>query len=128
MKIEELQIGDWVKGTNTEPYKLVAISYCEQVVENEYNYNIDITDLQPIPLTVEILEKNGFEKMKTVAKNHDWRWDTANTIVTAEPFGDDEWLVGANKVNTGTVRMLVSYVHQLQQVLRIFKIEKEIIL
>ena len=75
MRIEELSIGDYFTSKDASDYPECPIlqvkgmiddeSYAIYISENEsevfYIYGID--DLKGIPLTPEILEKNGFEKM-----------------------------------------------------------------
>lgn len=62
MKAKELMIGDWVKVGSRY---LRIDSICDNIVNLEFcNGELDEyireADLEPIPLTAEILEKNGF--------------------------------------------------------------------
>lgn len=71
MKANELMIGDWIQNTNHKIGKVIGFSYDIQIdSENERNdivirYNENLTCfsgcklISPIPLTPEILEKNG---------------------------------------------------------------------
>ncbi len=73
MKATELMIGDWVIpriwDADSTPSKIVGIhynSYREKDyvdwVDCEVRDELDMNDIKPIPITVEILEKNGFEQ------------------------------------------------------------------
>lgn len=134
MKANELMIGDWVfidepnkyagcKGTvqtlcnhrsNDGFYLTVYIqgdkAYCNTEVFNE--------DLRPIPLTKEILEKNGFEEFGG------WY------IYIPENTGIEiAWLGTILKIGgeCGNLELpAIEYVHQLQHALRLCGIEKEI--
>ena len=67
MKANELMIGDWVLQDGFE-YKVVMLRECD--IRNEYPIAVDSIvhgytycpsdAIQPIPLTAEILEKNGW--------------------------------------------------------------------
>ncbi len=92
MKAEELMIGDYVfVGDDKTPIKITHISK-----SGDYSY------LKPIPLTVEILEKNGFVKH----------------------LPEDNIVYFTITINKKEIR--IDYVHQLQHALRLCGIEKEI--
>ena len=61
MKATELMIGDWVL-CDGEHYQIAEIGgmVCIDAEEKLYAF---LEDIEPIPLTPEILEKNGFEKL-----------------------------------------------------------------
>ena len=126
MKANELMIGNWVTGKKWKelPFKITHIND-----SGKYYYGITaegsrvgpflIEELQPIPLTSEILEKNGFTRFGT------------DYILEGERFGlenpsdprnylDNYWL----RVSIRAVH--IEYVHELQHALRLCKIEKEI--
>lgn len=62
MRQEELMIGDYVQ-VNGEACKVISISYFDIGISDskEDFYNEHIDNIKPIPLTPEILDKNGFE-------------------------------------------------------------------
>ena len=67
MKIEELSIGDWVKW-NGKPRKIEQIGYeGEMFVNVGVCFYCSIEECDPIPLTPEILEKNGFKQNKILS-------------------------------------------------------------
>ena len=109
MKATDLMIGDWVKCGRR--YMKVT-----QLAED-----MDCDDIEPIPLTAEILEKNGFVgelcsngidyvseeyKLRIICKTNDVGW-----TIYANHFGLDKKDV---------------FVHELQHALRLCRIEKEI--
>lgn len=112
MKAIELMIGDWVKSRGKiEKVNSVYEGYiCTDSFEDSHDYYFE-----PIPLTPEILEKNGFEKEKL-------------TKVTIWQKGDFsmEFNAMSNRFYYGEVVM--DFVHQFQHLIRLCGIEKEIIL
>lgn len=141
MKIDELMLGDWVRvndpngpfcsrvyGLSLEPSDIYAK---EPDLTFAYPYDEDCVD--PIPLTPEILEKNGFEKLdfshfqigdRRLVLDADGRWDGPLSW---------HWVVTEMDTNAkGQPVVLdyyvatISYVHELQNALRICGIEKEV--
>lgn len=95
MKAEELQIGDLLRvnrdglcirkgtavtvqgidGSNNFPEKgLYGVADCRPLDESQFQGGIWLDYLDPIPLTPEILEKNGFGKFDfpNIEKQHKW--------------------------------------------------------
>lgn len=116
MKTNELMIGDWVYSAFSEkPCKVEGIEW----TESEYAYvNICgvneykcIESLSPIPLTQEILEKNGF-----ICDGESW-WYQDFRIALSKSKGVS-LVCGRQK--------RFEFVHQLQHALRLCGIEKEI--
>ena len=58
IRAEELMIGDWVLD-GTQDAQVTGIT-CDGIIETTANDNSNIELLKPIPITSEILEKNGF--------------------------------------------------------------------
>lgn len=104
--------------------------------EDRTSWGIWTEFLEPIPLTPEILEKNGFVEDKSVGYCERYIWADSMRLpqtVVEFSFGDDGatmlncWI----KLNDGENNIHIcdpSYVHQLQHALRLCGIEKEIIL
>lgn len=126
IKISDLSIGDWVRmgGGNLQIYHLTLAGDVygyrrtnDSDTGEEY-YDGEIGDVQPIPLTPEILEKNGFV---IVDESADFQL-----------YGSPECSIFFTK---GTVRYRLETpqasvvcwnVHQLQHALRLAGVEKEI--
>ena len=77
-----------------------------------------VEDLQPIHITAEVLEKNGFEE-------NCGRWYNSEALMEFEQYKDG-W---CRTINCGEYSVyFIKYVHQLQRALKLEEIEKEIIL
>ena len=100
-------IGDWVVVGSGEPFKI-------GIIDPDFLF---WDEVQPIPLTPEILEKNGF--------SDNYAYD--NLSYATDFVGD---IIGVHIVGKGGVmdEMYFKYVHELQHALRLCGIEKEIIL
>lgn len=72
MKAEELMIGDWVRNDFGESQKVVELR--ESGAMLSYNDVYPYEELEPIPLTPEILEKNGFKKSESDSLSQTWAW------------------------------------------------------
>lgn len=111
MKTSELMLGDWVLDTRTKnPLRV-----------NPFMAEMEVPEWEPIPLTLEILEKNG---------------------LTNDPYGchfkEDEYMALEISVEEEGVYWTISYneysilklkyAHQLQHALKLCGIDKEITL
>lgn len=109
MKSEELMFGDWVEW---------MCNYCKvdlPLLMTEYQDNVDCRFVKPIPLTAEILEKNGFERNEY---NGCIFFSFPNGEFSKRSgFGlekrDDKYYI------TDHALMPMRYVHELQHVLRL---------
>lgn len=121
-------IGDWY-AFRGHPYKCTAsdiasIAECEEKGAQ--------TDISEIPLTPEILEKNGFvnKKGRFMQKgNFDdpplIMWHLIDDKILGHPKSQLEIHHGEESIH---VSLLCIYVHELQHALRLCGIEKEIVL
>lgn len=143
MNANELMIGDWVQIPESTfldtkyPVRVVLVNEYGYVElfdgSGDFGHNIN-EGVEPIPLTPEILEKNGFVKVPHEYEYPEcqcWTNDVDGNysfeIVTDEhrkPYilgngdmGDYEW-----------VNFECKYVHELQHALRLAGINKEIVL
>lgn len=137
MKIKELSIGDWVvvkltkwdydNPEETEPMRIRCIdnsdrkrAYADlEFGSGQYSTSAHIEDLRPIPLTPEILEKNGINKTYegdeyAVYKGEDFS-------VTVYDYYTELWELSLRRN-----RVMLKNVHQLQHAFRLFGVEKEI--
>ena len=120
MEAKELMIDDWVYNThNRQPEQVCEIR--ERMVMLAYNDLYDYDEIEPIPLTEEILKANGYEEHVgekgmygvTIAPYFK-RDDSPKVFCDGNPFAvwfDDP--------------VDIKYVHQLQHVLRLCGVEKE---
>lgn len=109
----ELMIGDWVYNTHNRQNEQVA-EIGSGLVMLAYNDLYEYDEIEPIPLTPDILEKNGFSE--------NYREDD---LSYAQSCGD---VIGIHILGKGGImdEMYFKYVHQLQHALRLCGIEKEI--
>lgn len=123
MKIEELSVGDWVKASGVAK-RVHSIEYQNRA------YFVNFSDLDTnsedylhapfvkhIPLTPEILEKNGFVKEED---------EDGNKRYSLIEGGTKFSLGYARSVFQWTFPIDVRYVHELQHALRLVGVEKEI--
>lgn len=121
MNIRDLSIGDWVMAGGA-PHRVFSVNHYGVLVDTSqglHPYNLEF--LSPIPLTPEILEKNGF--------SHNGRkWYTPE-LFTLERWGDVWSIVIACSCGEYVCEVCtIKYVHQLQHALRLLKVDKDIIL
>lgn len=133
MKAQDLMIGDWVlcDGQPT-PSNVVIQTVAQDGIwfeGDEFEGAASFDHIFPIPLTPEILEKNGFEDVGSEVYECDvlpfyiwWERDRHRLGIDIEDSTYD-------KENFAQMlRVPVSYVHDLQHALRLCGIEKEIVL
>lgn len=117
MKAEELMIGDYISVKPSRmPIKVAAV-YHEKVayyaVVNKLEW-VRESLLEPIPLTPEILEKNGF-----IEEQRDCQYKPLQYCVLV----DGLWItISGENYFEGKLE----YIHELQHALRLCRIEKEI--
>lgn len=148
MKANELQISDWVnflidvEGGDTEndpqnevyqPMQVNTIASWEVGGEVESREGVinDPEQLLPIPLTAEILEKNGFEKSVSPPGIHAKCYEIYNKdekycLTIADYNKYKRLLLNIDSEDSECFNIRCDYVHQLQHALRLCNIEKEI--
>lgn len=127
-------IGDWVSYVGT-PIKVKnvyedCINFQHDIPFVQEEFSIEQTDIKPIPLTPEILEKNGF----TIKKNWAQIGNFGDSPLIMWHFEDDvfwrdfkhELEIHQNDTGKVHIRIPCEYVHELQHALRLCGIEKEI--
>ena len=129
MKANELMIGDWVYNPFTR-----------KILRLTFGRDLDLVEglcLEPIPLTVEILEKNGFEELMNEGESCASRFGRTpkTTGVWQYGFGWFNSVAYVPKRNFLRIKFMegctadiddIKYVHELQHALRLFKVAKEI--
>ena len=125
MKATDLMIGDWVQGfvpnTNSR-VEAIPSEYRLGVLTNGVTYIVSVADdFQPIPLTPEILKKNGFEPT------------SAQSEMLLQGEGQEVWLNNHGENFWANIKNdkyyfegYVKCVHELQHALRLCGIEKEV--
>lgn len=134
MKATELMIGDIVSVTPSGmPIRIAAI-HRKKVAYHACNDSfswVRIGLLQPIPLTPEILEKNGFVKYNEVSDTPPYDQDEEGNMYYS--FKGEHKFWGWWQPNNiyfipvnAMVDLEIKFVHQLQHALRLCGIDKEI--
>ena len=126
MKAKELMLFDLAKRKKDDKViTVVELRYAETIaaITPDDVYYGDMEDyheseIEPIPLTPEILKKNGF------------RYNDLPFVQSWEQFGLSLYLGGDGyRINCGqNVAMVIDSVHQLQHALKLCGIEKEIVI
>lgn len=119
MKANELMIDDWVLDKKTNrPYKIIGTN--DLLFHNDYS---------PIPLTTEILEKNGFVKYRNCSTYHILTKDYS-LIELRNVEGSMavwiEWIENNDGIYCDYLLPYPKYVHELQHALRLCNINKKI--
>ena len=131
ISVKELQIGDWVLSTEfgaNKPTQVVDIESSGRVwLKGENEYTTD-TYIDPIPFTEEIIKKIGINQ-----QGLDVRFIIAKSKRTKLKKREKIIYINIYRYNNDTyeetdVLLAIRYVHELQHVLRICKIDKEIVL
>lgn len=125
IKISELSIGDWVRVDDFDKVLIKRVSAIDGtrnqigIIKNNrggiYWYCDD--EIEPIPLTPEILEKNGFVKEED---------EDGNKRYSLIEGGTKFSLGYARSVFQWTFPIDVRFVHKLQNLLRFCGLKKEI--
>lgn len=118
IKISELSIGDWVMYRDREWQVCSLYKFTEEVGLWRKDSQICeyVADIEPIPLTPEILEKNGFVRQ-------DAESGIRYTLIEGNTMFGGTW---AKSVFQWIFPMDFRFVHQLQHALRLAGVEKEL--
>lgn len=146
MKANELMIGDWVRvnrdglcikkdtivqvrgidgDDKIEEKGLFGAAHCRPLDEDQFDGGIWLDYLDPIPLTPEILKKNGFSFPMLESW---WRVVDCNPTIYLAEHNESWWLYQDDYLDSRQYFAKIKYVHELQHALRLCGIEKEIVL
>ena len=120
MKCRGLQIWDWIADNNGFKWQIICVGddYAYATFEgNEGDpWEFDDKDDQPepIPLTPEILEKNGFIKVNS--QRYDYGYPDTDCYVKVNPKKN---MIHMNGRNANSNLYSHSFVHELQHALRL---------
>lgn len=139
LKISGLSVGDWVnvkwKDDDKWPGQISEIS-CTGRLEARllddipFNARCTIEFVEPIPITPEILEANGFEEHCGGIFRYEWMWQGESSGITLCSLDEELWFVDLFfKEGKDIMCNIPTFsVHQLQHILRLAGVEKEIIM
>jgi hypothetical protein len=133
MKADELMIGDWVYNTHNKKAERV-VEIREDGVMLDYNDIYPYDEIEPIPLTAEILEKNGFinEEIRVLTtpflRQRAW---CKVQVFEFKPFYRAKQEINRYRLMIGGkdssgIDIHINYVHELQHALRLCGIDKKI--
>ena len=128
MEAKDLMIGDWVRVKRTQ--KMVKVKEVKQsciyTEDNGYEYD----EIEPILLTSNILEKNGWIYNNEDEKFFPQTWVGGGLMLQSADDGGYRIVVTSDydDEDTNSTPFIILYVHELQHALRLRKIKKEIIL
>ncbi len=134
MDARQLMLGDYVINTEFGKNEIDQIDILEPTrvwLKGGKTY-VPINYIEPIPLTPEILEKNGFIVCENTEIRHDYIWHDNNSYIYVIFWNDGNLLVkmetnlnegrGINSVHNCDI----VFVHELQHCLKMVGIDKEI--
>lgn len=127
IKISELSVGDWVE-IDGRPKRISSVLETPMggmVRCQGQSITAFVEHIHPIPLTHEILEKNGF------VKSSEYRWSNPSIGCACLRLGTKYWdirIVGRNRAYRPTRISIdnIVHTHQLQHALRLAGVEKDI--
>jgi hypothetical protein len=130
VKISDLSVGDWVLNRQGVPTKVqVVVSEgnmrCGEDAKPEHSVHIWVSDVEPIPITPEILEKNGAKKTEFV-KDSGYEFYRCDDLYASRVEGSKWWTIIVRNECREVVNCYVQHIHQLQRALRLASVEKEI--
>lgn len=119
----DLMVGDWVyyKDKKQMPCRVTSIvgNYIRFDDGTPQDWMVDVKNFTPIPLTAEILKKNGFEKVNGEYQDEFYCCDGLDLLI-------DDRLEPWCYTLFGVLELPIRYVHILQHALRLAGIEKTI--
>lgn len=126
----DLMVGDWLM-FNDNPCQVKGLHSDDSAALVGYKSPYFLIDAEPIPLTPEILEKNGFERDKNISLYNAYTGINSRVILHDDFMSMNSrnvWDVHVDSEDYCTIATCeLTYVHQLQQLLRLCKIDKEIV-
>ena len=131
MKANELMVGDWVRPTRlNKPARIEEVSRLLNrviVITADGYESAHILECNPIPLTPEILEKNGFMPLEGGEKEDSVFYALSDMFAKVRWNGEKltDAVFGENILYFPAKRGL-RYVHELQHALRLCQIDKTI--
>lgn len=133
LKICDLSVGDWVLNRKGFPTKVQVITSegnmrCGEDAKPEHSVHIWITDVSPIPITPEILEKNGWSEFSDY--HNSWRLDIASDKRVWMFKNSHDWTFQVMSWGLGhnhsVAKAYIKDIHELQHALRLAGVEKKI--
>ena len=131
MKANELMIEDWVYNKNIDKPMQVYPMMFSQMFRRTPNATTEDYNIFPIPLTPEILEKNGFTKSTPPPGIHARCYELDNKkhkyhLTIADYNKYKRLLLNVDSKDSECFNIKCDYVHKFQHALRLCGIDKTI--
>ena len=137
MKTDELMIGDWLHHANGKYYQVTNIDMRDDGSVHFTCGHPILGEFSPVPLTAEILEKNGFVRISNFPYVMLYMWSTGGVAEFADvtiQVGQDhankwcwDYLTLKIHLYKGDITLhKIRYVHELQHALKLCGVDKEI--
>ena len=136
IKCRDLMVGDWIADNNGFQWQITGVGddYAYATFEDNEGdpWEFDDKDDQPegIPITPEILEKNGFERGVVIPSNFYRDIDNERLIFSPHSSFYELGYVHWNESNDADimhrleVQQPIMYIHQMQHALRLFGLDE----
>lgn len=130
LKISDLSVGDWVK-IKDDTYKVMGITMFGELdlCNSSVAFRESLDNIEPIPITAEILEKNGLFRHERDDDNPE-RIVLSNHFIMARTYTDVDWwrvlIYDEELPSKELFNGIIFSVHQLQHALRLAGVDKEI--
>lgn len=121
MEAKELMIDDWVYNTHNRQNEQVA-EIGSVLVTLAYNDLYEYDEIEPIPLTAEILEQNGFYRERNIG----YVYEGGEYEVIVDLWNNSYRILHNRDVMMNIQCFSNVFVHELQHALRHCDVDKEI--
>lgn len=136
LKVTDIMVGDWVICYHPRRLKCfgkVSVGLLHTMQEQEYGHIKEDSPLfrivEPIPITKELLEKNGFER-EELELPHNYYSGIGDRVILNDNRdymnSNNKWSVHVDDEDYCTIASCeLTYLHELQQLLNLCKIDFE---
>jgi len=122
MTAKDFMLGSFVYNRDGEALKITELRKNQVMLSDDILYRYG--DIEPIPLSPEILEKNGFFLIDKEDKSY--RWEYIDGVFINADFNANEPFVAIHNRSYRVVPVC-EYVHQLQNALRMVSIYLDVV-
>lgn len=147
LNISDLSVGDWILNHRGFPTKVQVITsegniLCGEIdAKSEHCTHLWVQDIHPIPITPEILEKNGFMRCSVEFNIYEYTTLLGKILRTTQVHLDGTQCIRVfvhdttiergfcrrEKISVSILKDKV-YIHELQHALRLAGVDKEIVM
>lgn len=136
IKISDLSVGDWIHHDFYEVDMRVKTIYgdTERIIAESndgHGVTCHLDHFNPIPITPEILEVNGFEPPRVGIGLDTWFWsNNRDMALELRRYVNDKWHLAYQIKDKAQAHLLfpLYHIHELQHIIRLLHIDKEIVM